>query len=244
MAVLPVSSVRFNDSTAVNFGRRRNKESENKENNYKSQKASGMVTVPAALLLALATSAYQPVSAQSTENRTKVEMASSVGQSPNSTTAPRFQDVFHKLPYYSAAIQMYEMKMSLPVKTGSTLKGNDNLVYASCGNPNDNLVEYIFLIPDGYKETVDYVDPPMVDALIYHNLGDPSKDFCGVAIEASSPQEDGTYRRLTYEVRLNNETANMLIDLIAGDSKFRNAAGLRMIETTSPKLKPTKIWYF
>jgi len=242
MAVLPVSSVRFNNSTAVNFGRRGNKESENKENNYNSQKASGMVTVPAALLLALATSAInvsQPAAAQPTESETKVEMVSSVGQASSSTTAPRFQDVFHKLPYYSAYLAPRRMKMSLPVIANGK---RYNLVYASLGKADNNEVENIYFIQDGYKHKVNYVQPPEVKSLIYHNLGDPNKDFCGLAIEASTPNEDGTYSKVTYETRIDDDTANLLIDLIAGDSKYKNSAGLEMVETSSPNVRKTKIY--
>ncbi len=242
MAVLPVSSVRFNNSTTVNFGRRGHKETENQENNYKPQKASGMVTVPAALLLALATSAInssQPVAAQPTENETRVEMVSTVGQASRSSSAPQFKDVFHKLPYYSEYLSEMRMKMSLPVKANGK---NYNLVFASLGKTNNFDVENIYFIQDGFKNKKSYVQPPKVTSLVYHNLGDSNKDFCGVAIESYTPNEDGSYSKVTYETRIDDDTANLLIDLIAGDSKYRNLAGLEMVETTSPTVRKTKFY--
>lgn len=239
MAVLPVNSVRFNNSTAVNFGRRVNKETENQENNYKSQKASGMVTVPAALLLALATSAInssQPVAAQPTESETRVEMVSTASQASRSNTAPQFKDIFHRLPYYSEYLSEMRMKMSLPVTT--TGGGKSNLVFASAGQADNKNVEYIYFIPDGYNNKRKELHPPKVEALRYHNLGG-EKDYCGLVIKSYRQGSNGVAKTVTSERRIDDNTANLLIDLIAGDSKYVNKSKIEFEETSDPKLMQT-----
>lgn len=124
------------------------------------------------------------------------------------------------------------------------------LVFSSLGHIDDSSVEDVYLIPDGLRNSVSYREPPKVKKLRYHNLGGGGEapDFCSVILEWSTPNDDGTFSRVVAEDRIQDECANLLIDVIAGTGKFRyvNPAdiyyGILFEETTEPGLAKTKIY--
>lgn len=94
-------------------------------------------------------------------------------------------------------------------------------------------VSEIYLIEQPYEE---YDGPATVRELIYHDLGS-GKEFCGVkVIESITNKKTGKYYLVSYEVKLDDASAQKIIDLLAGDSKWYNSTGLKFSETTSPRL--------
>ncbi|MBR6445589.1 MAG: hypothetical protein IKS94_04055, partial [Prevotella sp.] len=83
--------------------------------------------------------------------------------------------------------------------------------------------------------------PPWLTKLIYHDLG-ADKEFIGAKIKYGKYLPDDAYgRRLEYfekEIRLPDEIANEIIDMVAGDTKFVPGPALaKMFQTTkSPNL--------
>ena len=246
MAVLTVSSVRFNNSTAVNFGRRENKESENKENNYNSQKASGMVTVPAALLLALATSAInakEPMPYQDNDNTLKTEL----------------------LAYATPESQQYSSSQRAISPNAAHDKylryHSNNIVYsekvARRGTPHTMVFEHVQgsinsvrMVPYDFVDKVEYtnykgqrevksLNPPQVVKLVYHDTGKDS-EFCGVVVRENHYTSKGEFYNLDKEIMLTDNAANQIIDLLAGDSKWSNKTSIEYSTTTSPNLLPPK----
>lgn len=87
-----------------------------------------------------------------------------------------------------------------------------------------NLVTHIFLIPDDFSliggEYNNKNYPPVLQKFIYHDFGDPeNKDYCTAVLHERRCDKDGENSRFVdLEVRLPEEVANDLIDLINDDT--------------------------
>ena len=96
-------------------------------------------------------------------------------------------------------------------------------------------VSEIYLIYEPYDKELGN-EPCQVVKLIYHDLGS-GKEFCGIkVIESITNKKTGKYYLVSYEVKLDDASAQKIIDLLAGDSKWYNSTGLKFSETTSPRL--------
>ena len=133
------------------------------------------------------------------------------------TTAPTFDKM--NLPFYSAYIEPFSCKLIKPVNGGSSY-----LVYASYGiKTNDNEVNFVFLIPGQFSNKHTELYPPKITALRYHNLGGGGEapDFCSVVIDSYRRKTNNNWTTMNSERKITEECANMLIDLISGDGKFK-----------------------
>ena len=156
-------------------------------------------------------------------------------------SAPQFSDM--SLPFHSSYIDPLRCKLIRPMRING---GSSYLVYASFGNEIDNnVVNFVYLIPAGYDNKRMELHPPIVEVLRYHNLGGggDAPDYCSVGIRSyRSGHEDHRIAVTTHSEReINEECANFLIDLISGDGKFVYKSGsslwsLDFEETTSPEL--------
>lgn len=99
-------------------------------------------------------------------------------------------------------------------------------------------VSEIYLIEQPYEE---YDGPATVCELIYHDLGS-GKEFCGIkVIESITNKKTGKLYVVTRETKIDDASAQKIIDLLAGDSKWTNRTGIEFSETTSPRLLDFKI---
>lgn len=154
--------------------------------------------------------------------------------------APLFSKM--NLPFYSLYIEPFRCKLVRQIRIDN---GNSYLVYASFGNETDNnVVNFVYLIPAGYKNKRSELHPPVVKVLRYHNLGGGGEDpdYCSVFVESYRFRDEDHRRAVTTHMdrKINEDGANMLIDLISGDGKFVYKSGgsqsLEFEETTSPRL--------
>jgi hypothetical protein len=86
-------------------------------------------------------------------------------------------------------------------------------------------------------------DPPMVKQLAYHNIG-KDKEFCGVILERDVLEEEsgkfkGTIRN---EMRLPDEVAQKIVDVITDYSRFKNKTNLKIREVNFADLIPTRLF--
>ncbi len=87
-----------------------------------------------------------------------------------------------------------------------------------------DIVASIYMVPDDYSyiekygESMNY--PPGLQKFIYHDFGDPeNKDYCTAVLHERRCDKDGENSRFVdLEVRLPEEVANDLIDLINDDT--------------------------
>lgn len=111
------------------------------------------------------------------------------------------------------------------------------IVYYGIGGSAD--VDEIGLFPEGFKSDLKK-SMPYIKELVYHDLGG-SNDFCGVIIDRTIKEANGNLKTFYEEVRLPDDCAQNLIDLLANYSNMRNDTRIKYTKTTSSKLRPTKI---
>lgn len=106
----------------------------------------------------------------------------------------------------------------------------------------ENFVTDVIFVPSDYDYVLNEdVKPPWLTKLIYHDLG-PDKEFIGANIRYTKEVPDEYYgTQSAYhekEIRLPDEIANEIIDMVAGDTKFVPSPALaKMFQTTkSPNL--------
>jgi len=111
-------------------------------------------------------------------------------------------------------------------------------------NQNDIEVNEIFIFDVNSKGTRHIAqDPPMVKQLVYHNIG-KDKEFCGVILERDVLEEEsgkfkGTIRN---EMRLPDEVAQKIVDVITDYSRFKNKTNLKIREVNFADLIPTRLF--
>lgn len=111
------------------------------------------------------------------------------------------------------------------------------------GGANDVLE--VYYVKDSWKDNNFNHRPPEIEELIYHNLGG-DKDFLGIKIRENiykignnTMHPDNVMER---EVKLDDESAQLLIDLMSGDTKWNNKTSITYSETTNPKVMPPKVY--
>lgn len=119
-----------------------------------------------------------------------------------------------------------------------------NMVYTTLKS-NNNEITGVYFIPEDYdKDFNDNFEPPMFEKLVYHNLGKTEDNFAGVWTSESKVVYD--IPSLVYrEIRLPDDIAGKLVDLLAGDYKMPPYYSIKMDcvkEVLDSKLLPTEIY--
>ena len=91
-------------------------------------------------------------------------------------------------------------------------------------------------MPQNYKLIDIYTPPPEIETLVYHDLGN-GKEFCGIIIKEEVGEKNKNKETIRYEVKLDDKSAQKLIDFLAGDTKWKNNSHIEFSETKSPRLK-------
>ena len=105
----------------------------------------------------------------------------------------------------------------------------------------DNDVMHIYYIKHSYKDDNIRHYPPDVRGLVYHNLGE-DKEFLGIKIYEPIYCSDGTESGMVSEVRLDDKSAQYLLDFRTDDTKWINKTDITFEITDSPKVMSPKIY--
>ena len=120
-----------------------------------------------------------------------------------------------------------------------------NIVLTTYGGEGSlNNVRNVYYIKHSYSNSNPDQFPPEVKGLVYHDLGG-DKSYLGVILSeklyatktAITPKG-----RMEREVKLDDESAQLLIDLMTGDTKWNNKTSITYSETTNPKVKPPQVY--
>ena len=101
------------------------------------------------------------------------------------------------------------------------------------GEENDVL--QIYYIEHSYYDDNEQHDPPDVRGLIYHNLGE-GKEFLGIKIYQPIYRANGTRSGMMSEVKLDDVSAQYLLDFRTDDTKWKNKTGITFEITNSPRV--------
>lgn len=107
------------------------------------------------------------------------------------------------------------------------------LVFASIKGTN-NVVE-IFIVPANNTKTTGSL--PTMSRLFYHDLGE-GKEFCSVLVYYDEGRKsDGKIHHVYRDERIPDDTANSIIDLLVGDTQYKDRTTIKVIRTKSAKLQ-------
>ena len=114
-----------------------------------------------------------------------------------------------------------------------------NLIFASNGQMNS--VNYVYIIPiDSQGSSNNTIWPPEIMQLRHHDIGE--NDFCGAIIDEDL-EKNGKYRgTLRYEMKLPDEVAQKVVDLVTGHSTYKNKTAIKIKTVDYPNLHPIKLY--
>ena len=231
MAVLPINSVSVN-ANQYTFTVKKDKN---------SHKANPLASVPVIIMLAMAPMAEGKQPAQFVPIDSK-QLTELVAQT--SAVAPKAYE-YTQNPQKEAPLGIEYLSLDKAQKVLPCL-GNEqpaNLLFTtSRGDDEENRVTRIYYVKNSYDKS-QYKYPPYIQSIIYHDLGE--KSFLGIkTIERLRFKKGDHYEQKTFifEVKLDDEAAQYLIDFLAGDANFKNSTNIKFEETTNPRLLPPKVF--
>lgn len=118
-----------------------------------------------------------------------------------------------------------------------------NMVYTTLKSNNKEITDVYFIPEDYDKDVTGNMHPPRFLKLILHNLGDDNKNFAGVWTSDETFLE-GIRFILHQEIRLPDDIADKLIDMLAGDYKMPPNKYLKencVEEVFDANLKPSHV---
>ncbi len=251
MVVMPVSvaSTGFGANSYVNFSgqnrRKNNGDTEGSPIEY-NRSSNNLAKVPVIVLMAMSPAmmnAKTPITNLSEMEEAKTEIITPVSIDSEeldemTTVAPDFsnpQNVQKKAPFGVVALLGHKIHhYDTFMKDGK----KHYIVYSGIGKAD--YVNKVTLFPEGFKVSEDGVLLPWVQELVYHDLG-KGKEFCGVIVRSAKKLQNGKYKEMTEEIRLPDNCAQTLIDLLANYSKMENRTSIKYSETKSVQLRQPKI---
>ena len=227
MAVLPINSVSTNANQYTFTGK--------KDKN--SHKANPLASVPVIVMLAMAPMAEGKQPAQFVPIDSE-HLAELVAQA--NATAPKAYE-YTQTQEDELVQRVPKLKLKKIQKiidcTGNKQKGK--LVFTTSKGDTSSTVWSVYYIQNDYKGN-NHLRPPSVTKIIYHDIGEDS--FLGILIQEEIMAKKNTaVKCLIHEVRLDDKSAQYLIDFVAGDTNFKDYSGIKFEETQKSNLKVLQI---
>lgn len=220
MAIAPIMNAKV-ASGNVNFqGRKKKQEQDTVSQNPISNKASSMVTVPVAVLMALATTSLNANPANSkapADSEIQTEMAvqstseTEAPQQKTQTTVKKNQN-YYKALNFGTNLATYEI-----VNKPNSLKSGRRPFTMVFEEFRDNEVGSVVLFP--YDKKDDFDDEYYVCALVQHTPLE-GNEFYGVI--AVGRDENG--KVVKFELQVPKKVADEIYNLIQGTSPYKNGA--------------------
>lgn len=197
--------------------------------------------VPAMIMITMAPlmlNAKTPVQYVPTDEGDMIEMFEQAFVEANDRTyVAKPQEFQQSYPLGVAYLTNRKIRQIVPA-IGNGVKANLVLATRYYDNTPNN-VEYVYYIKNSYNNNRDSETPPIVKELVYHNLG-ADKEFLGITIRETF-YKDGVYNSaMVREVKLDDKSAQFLLDLQADKTKWTNKTGITFRETTNPNVAPAK----
>lgn len=223
MAVLPINSVSTNANQYTFTGK--------KDKN--SHKANPLASVPVIVMLAMAPMAEGKQPAQfvpiDSEHLTAlVAQANATAPKAYEYTQTQEDELVQRVP----RLKLKKIQKIIDC-TGNKQKGK--LLFTTSKCDTSSTVWSVYYIQNDYKGN-NNLRPPSVTKIIYHDIGEDS--FLGILIQEEIMANKNTnVKCLIHEVRLDDKSAQYLIDFVAGDTNFKDYSGIKFEETQKSNLK-------
>ena len=91
----------------------------------------------------------------------------------------------------------------------------------------------VFIVPDKFQGPM---SPPRITAVVWHDLGE-GKEFCSFQTRHHNIDPDTREESIiTLEQKVNDDVANIILDLIYGRTKYRDLTWIKLYRTESPQI--------
>ena len=209
-----------------------------------STKSNDLAIVPVVLMIAVSPSmlnAKTPVHIMPMGEDNIPELIAQPTEEVNDATYVAKPEEFQQ--DYPLGVAFFDRLKVLQIKpaVGNGVKAN--LVLTSYKPDKGDVAAQVFFVEHSFKSNNKLVEPPLVQELIYHNLG-PDKEYLGILIKEKIYRGE-TYPILTkvayVEVKLDDESAQFLLDLQAGVTKWKDCTGINFSETTNSKVRRPRV---
>ena len=244
MKVDAVSGIGFRNSN-INFGEKQSVHEGTTVSN--SSGVSDLAKVPVIVLLAMnpATLNSAIPTMPETDNPNKITILAPKTKSSDATylISPEIEGVEQSDPPYGW-LSLKRYKIQNEVHGKSPMFEYDMLFATSTlANGDYNKITDVFIIRNGQNPSNNpYTPPPKVEKLYYHNTED-GKEYYGAYIAdpiSDSAGNEKSFKR--HEIRIDDNTAKQIINLIKDNTKWDNATKIRFFETKSPQRQETIIY--
>ena len=210
------------------------------EINNDSARSNDLAKVPVVLMIAMSPAMMNgktPIQYMPLDEGNMTEMFEQAPVETNDATYVARPEEFQQDYPLGVAYLSYEKIRQIVPAVGNGVKANIVLATRSADKTPNN-VEYVYYIKNSYKNDRCEV-PPVVRALIYHNLG-PDKEYLGIEIKENFYKNGIPDYYVVREVKLDDKSAQFLLDLQAGSTKWNDKTGIKFRETTNPNVQPPK----
>lgn len=243
MAILPVSSVNFNGTTNnLGFKSRNDKNvSEKHSMTAPSIGKAAPVIVLMAMNPSLLNSAATAVENFDEIEPTRTEMVEArkdmtVDKAKTYQISPEIDEVEQSYPLGIAYFNKAKIQ-TLHRAIGNGVKGK--LVFTAPRGTQTNKVTNVYFIKDTYKDSNDMHQPPHITGLVYHDTGD-GKEFLGIEVFEyifNNEQDPNPVGYMNSEIKLDDESAQYIINFLTNDTKWDNQTNIKYSETKNPSVK-------
>lgn len=240
MKVETVSSVNFRNNS-IPFGGKSKKDENAGITAYSSGTSNSAIKkVPVIVLLAMnpATLNSKIPTMPETDNPNKITILAPETKSSDALTyviSPKIEGVEQSDPPFGWAYLSDGIQIQQVIKGKSPFSSYNMLYtkYTESGNPMD--VKNVYIISaDEKKSNNPLIHPPKVVKIVYHNIGD-EKEYCGAVVEQYYLDNNGNSKgSFTREIRMDKNSAQSLIYLISGHTKWNYKGPIEFEETTKP----------
>lgn len=211
-----------------------------------STKSNDLAIVPVVLMIAMSPSmlnAKTPVHIMPMGEENIPELIAQPNEEVNDATYVAKPEQFQQ-DYPLGVAYLSKMKIQ-QIKQATVNGSKASIVLAThTSDKYENGVEEIYLIKNSYtNNNVDQM-PPRIKELIYHNIG--AEEFLGIKVYEYiyKPGKYSPVGFMTREYRLDDETAQYLLDFNAKSANWLDKTSIVFRETTSPKLQPVKSYNY
>lgn len=252
MVVMPVSSAlsSLRTNSYMSFGGRKDNADSGEENLYAndSRSSANLAKVPVVVLMAMSPAmlnANQPeIKAVQNGLAPKVEMVQALPTESEMDEAATIAP-FEELPEVQQAsydpLNQYEYKRQR-VLLHDTFRYNGKKYHLVFVQPEDykkGIVNVVNLFPDGFKSDSKHFMPKITEFVV-HNV--PGQELWGSVIVRNTVVSPDHKITSTYtDMRLPDEQAQKVLDLIQDSSNFSNGTNIKYNRVTTPNLRPTRV---
>lgn len=240
MAILPVSSVNVYSKQTAFTSRKKDSDNRYVENPMQRNSSNTLAKVPVIVMLAMAPMANgkQQIQAMPIDSKQLTEILAQVPT--NALEVAPLESPQRKQDNPPLGINYFKGHDIIDVKDIKANGKDAKLVFRYIKYKSDDggvkNARRVYFVDDSYKDRKSYtVSPPEVRALIYHDLGS-GKEFGGLGLQTVITKVDGTYVPFKYEVKLDDESAQYVIDFLAGEKEYKNEADIKFQVTKSKYL--------